>query len=70
MNKTPTKMVAIDPSTGLHLRDATDDERAAFENQTIAHPSGLWAFRQPVRVGDVLVDEDTGPGIWFGGAGF
>ncbi len=57
--------VAIDPVTGLHLRDATDAERQAYEAQP-----GHVAFRKPVRVGDVLVDFYTGPGIWFGGAGF
>lgn len=57
--------VAIDPRTGLHLRAATDGERAAYEAQP-----GHVAFRRPVRVGDVLIHEYTGPGIWFGGAGF
>jgi hypothetical protein len=62
---TTTNCVAIDPATGLHLRSATDEERAAYLGQG-AHP----AFRRPVRVGAVLVDEDSGPGVWFGGAGF
>ena len=61
-----SKMVAVDPSTGLHLRDATATESAAYLAQACRHP----AFRKPVRVGSVLVDEYTGPGIWFGGAGF
>lgn len=59
------KFVAIDPSTCLHLRAATDVERAAY----LAQP-GHAAFRRPVRVEAVLVDEDTGPGVWYGGAGF
>lgn len=60
-----SKFVAIDPSSGLHLRGATDEERATY----LAQP-GKAAFRRPVRVGAVLVDEYTGPGAWFGGAGF
>lgn len=60
-----TKHVAIDPATGLHLRAATSAEVAAFLEQDV-HP----AFRKAVRVGEVLVDEDNGPGVWFGGAGF
>lgn len=59
------KFVAIDPTNGLHLRAATDAERNAY----LAQP-GLAAFRKSIRVGDVLIDEDTGPGLWFGGAGF
>ena len=62
--------VAIDAKTGLHLRAATADEVAAYLAAPIAHPSGLESFRTPARVGAVLIDEDTGPGIWFGGAGF
>lgn len=65
-NATTSKMMAIDPSTGLHVRAATTEEIAAYLVQPVRHP----AFRKPVRVGDVLVDEYTGPGIWFGGAGF
>ena len=65
-----TKTTAIDPTTGLVLRETTDVEHAAFTGQAIEHPSKAWAFRKAVRVGDVLVDEDTGPGLWFGGAGF
>lgn len=65
MNNTAIKLVAVDPVTGLHVRNATTDEAAAYLAQPVAK-----AFRKPVRVGAVLVDEDTGPGIWFGGAGF
>jgi hypothetical protein len=28
------------------------------------------SFEKMVRVGDVLIDFYTGPGAWFGGAGF
>lgn len=58
--------VAIDPKTGLHLRVATESERAAYLGQVCRAPS----FRKPIRIGAVIVDEDTGPGVWFGGAGF
>lgn len=58
--------VALDPTTGLHLRPATEAEQAAYMNQPCRHT----AFRRPVKVGDVLIDQDTGPGLWFGGAGF
>lgn len=64
-NPAPT-FIAIDPRTGLHTRPATTAERDAY----LAQPCRGPAFRRPVRVGDVLADEYTGPGIWFGGAGF
>ena len=70
MKREEVRMVRIDPKTGQHLGPASADERLAYNNQTIQHPSGHWAFRKAVRVGDVLIDEDTGPGDWFGGAGF
>jgi len=60
-----SRLVAINPTDGTHLRAATADEQRAYLAQP-AHPS----FRRPVRVGAVLVDEDAGPGVWFGGAGF
>ena len=60
-----SKFVALDPRTALHLREATEAEKAAFLAQP-EHPS----FRKAIRVGDVLVDEYMGPGLWFGGAGF
>lgn len=59
-------MVAIDPHTGRHVREATPEECDAYLRQECRHPS----FRKAVRVGDVLIDTYTGPGIWFGGAGF
>lgn len=58
---TVTKYVAIDPKTGLHLREATKDEIKSF--------CELGA-ESCTRIGDVLVDTYYGPGIWFGGAGF
>lgn len=61
-----TRIVAVDPATGLQLRAASTQEAQAYLTQPCRHPS----FRQARLVGDVLVDEDTGPGIWFGGAGF
>lgn len=63
---TNNKFMAHSPTTGLSLREATAEERAAYLAQPARHPS----FRKMIRVGDVLIDEDTGPGIWFGGAGF
>jgi len=57
--------VAIDPKTGIHLRDATELEIAAYNAQERKAP-----FDRAVRVGDVLVDTYTGPSAWFGGAGF
>ncbi len=59
------KFQAIDPQTGATIREATPAEAAAYNAQP-----GREAFRKPMRVGAVLVDTDTGPGIWFGGAGF
>jgi len=63
---TESKMVAIDPRTGLHLREANREEIAVYLGQPVMHAS----FRKAVRVGAVLVDQYNGPGIWFGGAGF
>ena len=55
---------------GVHLREATAEERAAYLAQPCRFPKSPRAFAVPVRVGDVLIDEDTGPGSWHGGAGF
>jgi hypothetical protein len=66
-------MVAIDPRTGCHLREATPEEIAAWENQPVrpvSHPAFRFTFHKAIKVGDVLVDRDTGPGAWHGGAGF
>lgn len=59
------KFMAVDPRTGAKLRAATAEEVGHY----VAQP-GRRAFRKPVTVGAVLVDEDTGPGGWHGGAGF
>lgn len=64
-NSSTPRHVAVCPTTGAHLREATPGERAAYEGQPEASP-----FDKPVRVGDVLVTVYTGPGLWFGGAGF
>lgn len=51
-------IVARCPRTGVHLREATELESRAWRDQ----PARLPAFRAAVRVGDVVVDEWTGPG--------
>ena len=70
MDTIPSKFVAVDPRNGVHLREATAEERAAYLAQPCRFPKSPRAFAVPVRVGDVLIDEDTGPGSWHGGAGF
>lgn len=59
------KYVVKCPKTGRHLREATLEERSAYDAQETKAP-----FDRPVRVGEVLVDTYTGPGLWHGGAGF
>lgn len=62
-----TKCKAVDPKTGLTLREATEEETRAYLEQECRGP----AFRIPVKMNDdVLIDVDAGPGVWFGGAGF
>jgi len=51
------RFVAVDPKTGAHLRRATLSEAKRYVRQP-----GRPAFKQPVRVGEVLIDLDTGPG--------
>lgn len=63
-NEVP-RYVAVCPATGVHLREATRVERVAYESQPNQAP-----FNKPVRVNDLLIDVYTGPGLWFGGAGF
>lgn len=50
-------MVAIDPVTRLHLREATTEEATAYWANNPPAP-----FDRPVRVGDVVIDTCTGPG--------
>jgi hypothetical protein len=70
----PHKFVAVCPKTGIHLREATAEETAAYFAQPVRFPGKPdvfnAAFLKAHRVGDVLVDMDTGPGGWHGGAGF
>lgn len=54
---------AFDPRTGTSIRPATPEEIAAYNNNPAP-------FDTPTMVGSVLIDTYTGPGIWFGGAGF
>jgi hypothetical protein len=60
--------ITRDPRTGLRIRCATPVETLAYITQecTPSHP----AFRKPVRVDGMLIDEDTGPGVSHAGAGF
>lgn len=53
--------VAVDMKTGCYLRSATPEETEAYLSQVVRHAS----FRKPVQVGNVLVDEDTGPGASY-----
>lgn len=72
-SRLPSTFVAVDPKTGSHLRQATDAERAAYLVQPGPGKLGSsrrTAFRKAIRVGDVLIDQHFGPGVWFGGAGF
>lgn len=56
----------VAPNAGLHLWEAIPEEAEVYFKQECRHP----AFRRPVKVGDVIIDQYNGPGIWFGGAGF
>lgn len=49
------KHVAVDPKTGLVLREATKEEAAQYDAQP-----GKALFRKPVLVGSVLIDYDCG----------
>jgi hypothetical protein len=59
--------IAINPENGLHLREATEQEIATYLK---INATARKSFEKMVRVGDVLIDFYTGPGAWFGGAGF
>lgn len=64
--------VALCPRTGVHLRPATPEEVAAY-HAAQKHPRyrvGSVAFSDNVPMGEVTIASDTGPGLWFGGAGF
>jgi hypothetical protein len=50
--------VALCPRTGVHLRPATAEEEGAYRAQERRPP-----FDRPVRVGDVIIDLDSGPGL-------
>lgn len=70
-----TQFKAYSPTDGRMLRDATPVEAAAYtaanklraERCPVRRAS---CFDERVKVGDVSIDIYTGPGIWFGGAGF
>lgn len=69
------KFVAYSLTDGRLLRDATADEISAYTAANKARAERCpvrraACFDEAVRVGDVRVDTYTGPGIWFGGAGF
>lgn len=58
--------VAVDPATGRHLRAATVFEAWLYLAQCVrpvSRPVFRHAFLVPIRVGSVLIDEDTGPGL-------
>jgi len=60
-------LVAVDIKTGRHLREATDQEAAAYwsENEKANHPvSGHMkqAFFVPIVVDGVLIELYCGPG--------
>ena len=57
------KFEAINPKNGDWIREATADEIAVYMAQKVKHP----CFRVPVIVGDVLIQEDRGPGIAYHG---
>ena len=57
------------------LREATTDEIAAYTAANLARATACpvrraRCFDVAVKVGDVRIDTYTGPGVWFGGAGF
>lgn len=63
----------IDQKTGCHLRLATIIEAIDFEAHNANRPGILSnpAFEETCWVSTgALVESYTGPGVWFGGAGF
>jgi len=70
-----TQFKAYSPTDGQMLRDATADEIAAYTAANLARATAYpvrrtRCFDVAVKVGDVRIDTYTGPGVWFGGAGF
>ena len=66
---------AYSPTDGRMLRDATAGEIAAYTaaNKLRAERCPVRrarCFDEAIKVGDVRIDTHTGPGAWFGGAGF
>ena len=69
------KFVAYSLTDGRLLRDATADEVSSYTTANKARAERCpvrraACFDEAVTVGDVRIDTYTGPGIWFGGAGF
>ena len=70
-----TQFKAYSPTDGRMLRDATADEIAAYTAANLARATACpvrraHCFDVAVKVGNVRIDTYTGPGAWFGGAGF
>ena len=70
-----TQFKAYSPTDGRMLRDATAGEIAAYTaaNKLRAERCPVRrarCFDEAIKVGDVRIDTHTGPGAWFGGAGF
>lgn len=61
------RYVAIDPKTGLHLREATKDEIKRLRKANNFCDRGEESCTQ---IGDVMIDTYYGQGRCFGGAGF
>lgn len=58
-----TIVVAKCPSTGVIIRGATADEAWVYR----AFNARRRGTASPVRVGAVIVDTYSGPGVWHGG---
>lgn len=76
-SETPTAenlaYVVID-NHGCHIRPATADETAAYwagQGHPVFLETRNAAFTHPVRLTSIeSITQDTGWGMWFGGAGF
>lgn len=66
------KYIALCPRTGSHLREATPDEVTAYHagQKDGRYQAGKVLWSHNVLLGGVVITADTGPGEWFGGAGF